>query len=141
MWSAARLAVSASSQTHSRRRREPSMPRLTLSLMLLLASECAPVGPSDYRWHRLPSPVPRSLASDQTVEVWTHGSRFEWVNVVVDADFISGTSCPKDCRRASLPLSEVDSLRYRAGLRAKPLAELAVASIALIALITDPRWK
>lgn len=117
------------------------MTRSTLWLVLSLTAGCGPLGPSDYRWHRLPVPTPRPLASDQTVEVWTRGLRLEWVKVVVDADSISGTSCAKDCRRGRLPLSEVDSLRYRAGLRAKPLAGMVVGSIALIAVITDPRWK
>jgi hypothetical protein len=120
------------------------MHRAALYLSVLIMAGCA-IGPGSYRWRRLPVTERRPLASDQSIEVWSHGGALYWKKVIITTDSISGVryperDCPKPCQRSGLPLSDVDSIRYSNGLKAGPLAGVMVATLALIALASDPYW-
>ena len=123
------------------------MARVAMCLLLVVAA-CTLNPVSARRWHPLSLLLPRDLAHDQVVQIWTHGTTLYWEKVAVTADSVSGvtwyaTAAEPRCKkcRSSLLLSDVDSIRYDAGLTASSVAILVIAVVGITALTMDPNWK
>jgi hypothetical protein len=109
-----------------------SMSRGSLLLFaVLLVTGCG--ANHTFNWHATSLLEPHPIATNQDVQVWTHGHALYWQQVLIGNDSISGVPTTskdhwgwggyterdkngcKTCRRG-LPLSEVDSIRLRGDL-------------------------